>query len=216
MMANEEAWLLGKAIRLTDPELLLIPGPVPQPARMKRSTTPPTGSKRFASKAKRFPTPPACGESSKSLAGRQPHLRKPSRASGMRFKSSRAAGSSADIYRTGFRPTCRNSSSRLPRRAGHSPQCPNRTGGCASAGGGVGGKRWVVGKLSGQDSALPGCRAAAERSEARRRCLLLICSDRSGLQANAQQAHPHGNGRAVRRGAYYRRGRRIEAGRRSS
>ncbi|HET6252348.1 MAG TPA: 2Fe-2S iron-sulfur cluster-binding protein [Tepidisphaeraceae bacterium] len=55
MMANEEAWLLGKAIRLIDPEALLILGPVPTTGSDETFHNPANGKQTFLIKAEKVP-----------------------------------------------------------------------------------------------------------------------------------------------------------------
>ncbi|HWE04451.1 MAG TPA: 2Fe-2S iron-sulfur cluster-binding protein [Tepidisphaeraceae bacterium] len=55
MMANEEAWLLGKAIRLIDPAALLILGPVPSAGHDDVFKNPANGKQTFVIKAEKVP-----------------------------------------------------------------------------------------------------------------------------------------------------------------
>jgi NADH-quinone oxidoreductase subunit G len=55
MMANEEAWLLGRAIRLLDPEAVLILGPVPTTGQDETFHNPANGKQTFLIKGEKVP-----------------------------------------------------------------------------------------------------------------------------------------------------------------
>jgi NADH-quinone oxidoreductase subunit G len=55
MMANEEAWLLGRAIRTLDPQALLVLGPVPTAGADDVFTNPANGKETFRIKAEKVP-----------------------------------------------------------------------------------------------------------------------------------------------------------------
>ena len=55
MMANEEAWLLGRAIRQIDPQAVLILGPVPTSGQDEIFKNPTTGKQTFVIKAEKVP-----------------------------------------------------------------------------------------------------------------------------------------------------------------
>jgi NADH-quinone oxidoreductase subunit G len=55
MMACEEAWLLGQAIRAIDPQATLIPGPVPSTGSDEVFTNPTNGKTTFTIKAEKVP-----------------------------------------------------------------------------------------------------------------------------------------------------------------
>lgn len=55
MMANEEAWLLGRAIRLIDPQAVLISGPIPTSGEDQTFKNPQTGKQTFLIKGEKVP-----------------------------------------------------------------------------------------------------------------------------------------------------------------
>ena len=55
MMASEEAWLLGKAIRQLDPQAVLISGPVPTTGQDEVFKNPANGKQTFVIKAEKVP-----------------------------------------------------------------------------------------------------------------------------------------------------------------
>ena len=69
MMACEEAWLLGKAIRSIDPQAVLVLGPVPTAGQDEVFKNPSTASRRSSSRRKKSPTPPAFAGCMEMLGG---------------------------------------------------------------------------------------------------------------------------------------------------
>jgi NADH-quinone oxidoreductase subunit G len=73
MMACEEAYLLGKAIRALDPQALLISGPVPTAAADEVFKNPATGKTTFTIKAEKVPNAAGIRRVIELLGG--PHLK---------------------------------------------------------------------------------------------------------------------------------------------
>ncbi|HZL38266.1 MAG TPA: 2Fe-2S iron-sulfur cluster-binding protein [Tepidisphaeraceae bacterium] len=71
MMACEEAWLLGKAIRAIDPEAVLITGPVPTSGQDEIFKNPANGKQTFVIKAEKVPNAAGIRRVLKMLGGPQ-------------------------------------------------------------------------------------------------------------------------------------------------
>ncbi len=71
MMANEEAWLLGRAIRLIDPEALLILGPIPTSGADEAFHDPGNGRQTFLIKGEKVPNAAGVRRVLQKLGGAQ-------------------------------------------------------------------------------------------------------------------------------------------------
>ncbi len=113
MMACEEAWLLGKAIRSIDPQAVLVLGPVPTTGEDEIFKNSVNGKQTFVIQAEKVPN--AAGirrvlEHARRADGDVRRLAGRQRAGSS--QSSRAAGSSADIFRNWISTNCPTCSKR--------------------------------------------------------------------------------------------------------
>lgn len=146
MMACEEAWLLGKAIRAIDPEAMLVMGPVPttQDDVFKHSIT---GQQTYVIKGEKVPNAAGIRRVLSMLGGATGTWEDLARAQAGSFGGGWIVGGYLSNWVSGELPEAEEW---VPGCAGFVADEFERGGGCCVAGGGLGGEGWMLGEFSGK------------------------------------------------------------------